>query len=225
MNFRIVTVGMVPFSKEHAEYLSLNLGKSEQELIKLDAEERLRLRGKDKEPKIIDRASKAYDEFQGALKSEYIIVNPYGEDNKEAWRNRIWGVELVIRQLKGIVEKFHNQKILLVLCGPSCVGKGPLVDAVSKEINFGKSIIYVDSVQRPPRDGESEGNPYHFRTLDEIERMTNKNPTKYIKFDVRGVTQALDLEEVSQLLEKHDVAFIEIFYTAIPALREWAAKN
>ncbi len=224
MNFRIVTVGMVPFSKEHVEYLSSNLGKSQQELIKLDAETRLRKRGTDKESKIADRAKNVYEEFEGALKSEFIIVNPYGEDNKEAWENRIWGVALVISQLKAIIEKFKGQKILLVLCGPSCVGKGPLVDAVNKGINLGKAIIYVDSNQRPPRDGESEGKPYHFRSLDEIEKMINKNPKQYIKFDVRGVMQALDLREVSHLLETHDVAFIEIFYTAIPILREWAAQ-
>ncbi len=222
MKFQIVTVGMVPFSTEHLGHLSSNIGKSPQEIIEWDAQTRLRIRGKDKESKISDRARKAFEEFEGALQSEYIIVNPYGEDNKEAWDRCIWGVELVIKQLKSIIGKYKGQKILLVLCGPSCVGKGPIVDALKDEVKFGKAIIYVDSEQRPPRDGESEGNPYHFRSLNDIERMTDENPGQYIKFNVRGVTQALDLKEVSTLLENHNVAFIEIFYTAIPLLRKWA---
>ena len=225
MKFQIVTVGMVPFSKEHIDYLSTNIGKSQQEIIEWDAQKRLRIRGKDEESKIADRAQKSFEEFNGALQAEYIIVNPYGEDNSQAWEKRIWGVELVIAQMPSIIKKYEGQKILLVLCGPSCVGKGPLVDALTKEqLNIGKATIYVDVEKRPPRDGESEGNPYYFRSLDEINKMIDQNPRQYIRFDVRGVTQALDLNDVSQLLNNNDIAFIEIFYTAIPSLRMWAKE-
>ncbi len=225
MKFKIVTVGMIPFSEDHLRYICENIEIQQEELIKLDSETRLTIRGKDKKAKIQDRSKNAFDEFKGALQAEYIIVNSHGEDDKEAWEKRTWSVKLVIDQFQAIIKKFEGQKILLVLCGPSCVGKGPLEEVFFNEIfkqqklNVGKAVIYVDSEQRPPREGESEGNPYHFRNLDEIKKMISKNTNRYIEYDVRGVTQALDLQEVEKLLREKDIVFLEIFYTAIPFLR------
>ncbi|ODS32280.1 MAG: Guanylate kinase [Candidatus Scalindua rubra] len=230
MELKIVTVGMVPFSEDHLKYISENIGIEPKELIKLDSQTRLTIRGKDKESKIKTRAENAFEEFKGALQAEHIIVNPHGEDDKESWEKRTWGVQLVIKQFQAIIEKFKGRKILLVLCGPSCVGKGPLEEVFFTEIfeqqklNVGKAVIYVDIKQRPPRKGESEGNPYHFRRLDEIKEMISKEPKRYIQYDVRGVTQVLDLNEIGKLLHEKDIVFVEIFYTAIPSLRKWASQ-
>ena len=226
MKFEIVTVSMIPFSKEHLKYMSENIGIKREELIELDSKTRLTIRGKDKKEKIEDMSKNAFDELKGALRAEYIIVNSNGEDDKEAWEKRTWGVKLVIDQFQSIITKYEGQKILLVLCGPSCVGKGPLEEVFFNEIikqqklNVGKAILYVDSEKRPPREGESEGNPYHFRSLNEIKKMISKNPKRYIEFDVRGVTQALDFHKVKKLLREKDIVFLEIFHTAIPSLRK-----
>ena len=90
-NYKIVTIGMVPFSKSHLKHISINLGKKPKEFIELDSKKRLEIRGKDKMDKIIQRSKDAYDEYLGALKSEYIIVNAHGEEDKDSWEKRSWG--------------------------------------------------------------------------------------------------------------------------------------
>lgn len=226
--FKVVTVGLVPFSKENLKHISTNMGKSQKKIIEWDSKMKLRIRGSEDEEKILVRAKRAYKEFKGALDSQYVLVNPYGEDNIAAWENRIWGVELVVSQLKSILDKYEGEKILLVLCGPSCAGKGPLANALISDfdkrgkINIGKAIITVDEKKRPPRENESEGKPYHFRSLEHINEMIKENPDQYIVLNVRGVKQALDLNEVDELLRTKDIAFVEIFHTAIADLRKWA---
>ena len=50
-------------------------------------------------------------------------------------------------------------KILLII-GPTAVGKSSLIDRVLKE--FPQVVDIITYTTRQPREGESEGNPYHF---------------------------------------------------------------
>lgn len=224
-SFKIVTVGLIPFSEDHLKHISINLGIEPNKIITIDSKKRLMIRDQDKELKIYERSKNAFEEYSGALECEYIIINPYGEDDKKAWENRIWGVQLVIDQFIAIITKYKNQKILLVLTGPSCIGKGPLENIFFNEIikkeklNVGKCVLYVDKTERPIRENESEGNPYYFTTLDDIEYKNTTEPKRFIKFKVRSVYQLLDLENVKMLLDENDIVFLEVFYSAIPLLR------
>ena len=96
---------------------------------------------------------------------------------------------------------------LVILSGPSCVGNSPLVKAVSRlhpdlSANL-QPIVLFNS--RSPRPGERDGEDYHFRARDQIERLRDQD--RYVVMDVRGDLQALDLKDLSALLESGDAFF------------------
>jgi len=96
---------------------------------------------------------------------------------------------------------------LVILSGPSCVGKTPLAKAMARlypELyNSLKGLILYNS--RSPRPGETEGVDYYFRSRQEIEDLKGKDG--FIVMDVRGDLQALDLKELHKSLSGGDVLF------------------
>lgn len=96
---------------------------------------------------------------------------------------------------------------LVILAGPSCVGKSPLDKALAKfhpELRgrLRKLVLYNS---RAPRPGESDGVDYHFRTRAQIEALRAQQ--RFAVMDVRGDLQALDLEELRALLVQGDAFF------------------
>jgi guanylate kinase len=97
---------------------------------------------------------------------------------------------------------------LVILSGPSCVGKSPLAKALrrcypelAKRL---QPIVLYNS--RDPRPGEADGVDYHFRARQEIEAL-GRDAERYVVLDVRGDLQALDLRELDQLLARGDAFF------------------
>ncbi len=96
---------------------------------------------------------------------------------------------------------------LVVLSGPSCVGKGPLYAALKKfypEV-AGRLSKFVLHDSRFPRPGEVDGVDYHFRSRAYIESLRNKGDFKV--FTVRGDLQAMDARELERKLAASDVFF------------------
>ena len=96
---------------------------------------------------------------------------------------------------------------LIILSGPSCVGKSPLSTALSRFYPEIKNklqplVLYND---RNPRPSEKDGLDYYFRSREYIKSL--KSDSKYVVLDVRGDLQALDLEELASQLTKGDVFF------------------
>jgi guanylate kinase len=96
---------------------------------------------------------------------------------------------------------------LIILSGPSCVGKSPLSTALGRFFPEIKSslkplVLYND---RSPRPGEKDGIDYYFRTREHIESLRENK--KYIVLEVRGDLQALDIEELRESLTQADVFF------------------
>jgi len=96
---------------------------------------------------------------------------------------------------------------LVILSGPSCVGKGPLHAALKKlypEIarQCPKFVLY-DS--RAPRPGEVDGVDYHFRSRGHIDTLRGQEG--YSVFEVRSDLQAMDVRELEQRLSASDVFF------------------
>jgi guanylate kinase len=96
---------------------------------------------------------------------------------------------------------------LVVLSGPSCVGKGPLFAALKKfypELTNGlRKFVLYDS--RSPRPGEVDGVDFHFRTRETIERLRGKEG--FTVFEVRGDLQAMDSRQLEQVLATSDAFF------------------
>lgn len=96
---------------------------------------------------------------------------------------------------------------LLVVSGPSCVGKGPLFNAFSvfypdKFQEWDKLVLYNS---RPPRPGEKDGIDYHFRTRKDIESL--KDNDKFRVFEVRADIQALNIEDLNNGLADGNIYF------------------
>jgi guanylate kinase len=96
---------------------------------------------------------------------------------------------------------------LVILSGPSCVGKSPLYAALKKFYPhlaawLTKLVLY-DS--RAPRPGEVDGVDFYFRTREYIEGLRGRE--NFTVFEVRGDLQALDAGEVERELPASDVFF------------------
>ena len=89
---------------------------------------------------------------------------------------------------------------LIILSGPSCVGKGPLHTAFNNfypelAANLQKLVLYNC---RSPRPGEIDGKDYYFRSREEIDGLREKK--NFVVLDVRGDLQAVDLNDVERTL-------------------------
>lgn len=96
---------------------------------------------------------------------------------------------------------------LIVLAGPSCVGKSPLDKALARfhpdlRAPLKPVVLYND---RAPRPGEVDGVDYHFRDRASIRALEQKGD--HVVMDVRGDLQALDVAELKRDLQAGDVFF------------------
>lgn len=112
-------------------------------------------------------------------------------------------------------EKCLLMNRLIILTGPSCIGKSPLDKALKRfypELrgNMQKLVLFND---RAPRPGEMEGIDYYFRKRQQIEAF--RLDGKYIVMGVRGDLQALNLKELAGMLKKNNV-----FYEGNPYVAE-----
>jgi guanylate kinase len=96
---------------------------------------------------------------------------------------------------------------LVILSGPSCVGKSPLARALARfhpeqHRRLQRLVLYNSRASRP---GEADGVDYHFRARTQIEAMRAQE--RFAVLDVRGDLQALDLPPLAALLERGDAFF------------------
>jgi guanylate kinase len=104
----------------------------------------------------------------------------------------------------------NMNKRLIILSGPSCVGKSPLIKAVRRvypAISFQTPIPYTS---RTPRSIETEGIDYYFRSEEEVRSFS---PDRYIVGQTRTIWQAIDLHEIQKLFADHDLIIFEIYPT------------
>ena len=98
---------------------------------------------------------------------------------------------------------------IVVLAGPSCIGKGPLYRVMRRfhpELvgKFKQLVLFND---RAPRPGEEEGVDYFFRPWGEIEALRDQDG--YVVADVRGDLQALEIAQVQRIMDEGSTPFFE----------------
>ena len=96
---------------------------------------------------------------------------------------------------------------LVILSGPSCVGKSPLFKALGRfhpELSdrLHKLVLMNSRALRP---GEIDGKDYHFRTRIQIGAL--QTDSRYVVLDVRGDLQALDVCDLKNVLRNGDAFF------------------
>jgi guanylate kinase len=102
------------------------------------------------------------------------------------------------------------KKRLIILSGPSCVGKSPLLKALKRvhpRMPFVMPIFYTS---RPPRTIEQEAVDYYFRSEKEIRSFRQD---RYIVAKTRTVWQGIDLDETERLFARNDLIITEVYPT------------
>jgi guanylate kinase len=96
---------------------------------------------------------------------------------------------------------------LVILSGPSCVGKTPLFRSLGKFYPHLHARLHrlVLLNSRSPRPGELDGVDFHFRTRSQIEALKADN--RYAVVKARSDLHALDLHELDSLLRRGDVIY------------------
>ena len=116
------------------------------------------------------------------------------------------------------------KKKLVVLSGPSCVGKGPLRQAVKRyhpEIRLADLVLCTSRRPRlrsDTRTYEVHGIDFYFfprSMFDQLDR------SRFIVANVRSDVQAIDIMQVRELLHGYDIVLIEVFHALGSALMDW----
>lgn len=98
---------------------------------------------------------------------------------------------------------------LVLLCGPSCVGKSPLTRALHRfRPDLSERLVAPVLYNcRTPRPGEHDGVDYHFRSRAFLEGLRGQDG--YLVLDVRNDIQALALGDLQAVLDAGHDAFFE----------------
>lgn len=99
-----------------------------------------------------------------------------------------------------------TQKRLVVVSGPSGVGKGPIIEWVKK-------LHAPDLCQVKVRKTKTER---HKGTEDDLGLGKGDN---FYQFDCRGAEQRIYLDELDSAIEKHDVVLLETYYKTFDFLK------
>jgi len=98
-------------------------------------------------------------------------------------------------------------KRLIVISGPSGVGKGPIIEWTKK--------LYVPKLcqvnVRKTKTERHKGN--------EDDLGFDGNDGRYYQFDCRGVEQRIYLDELDSAIEKYDVVLLEAYYQTLDFLK------
>lgn len=105
---------------------------------------------------------------------------------------------------------------LLILSGPSCVGKSPLFDALARchpELELARPVGHTS---RAPRPGEQDGVEFWFRTREQIAAYDRG---RYFVFPMRNQMRALDLDEIEVLLGECERVVVELHPPPVATFR------
>lgn len=118
---------------------------------------------------------------------------------------------------------------IIFISGPSGMGKTKIKDKLENlekvlNINFERVIITTSRSMRP---GESQGNPWYFKSADDIEKLYKSDPQNYLKVEIRrGEPQGLDTDtEIVKKLSKSNVLWCELHITWLDIIENWININ
>ena len=115
-----------------------------------------------------------------------------------------------------------NQKKLIILTGPSGVGKGTVVkEILGKDKNIWLSI---SATTREPREGEKEGENYYFLNQEKFKKMIEKNLfLEWAQF--AGNYYGTPFSSVNEKIEKGFTVLLEIEVEGAKQIKEKFPKS
>ncbi|KAL3826939.1 hypothetical protein ACHAXA_006019 [Cyclostephanos tholiformis] len=97
----------------------------------------------------------------------------------------------------------------VVICGPSGVGKGTLIELLQKRFPDGKFGFSVSHTTRKPREGEVNGVHYHFTTVEDIRKDIEDG--KFIEYaEVHGNYYGTSIASVESVQGKNLICLLDI---------------
>jgi guanylate kinase len=118
---------------------------------------------------------------------------------------------------------------IIYISGPSGMAKTIVKEklerlAIPLGIRFERAIATMSREMRPH---ESQGNPWYFKSLAEIEADHIKNPQRYLKVEARqGELQGLDAEtELKNKLDTAGVLWCELHIKWLEQIEEWLERK
>jgi len=115
-------------------------------------------------------------------------------------------------QKKSLSHYSSNVKVIprpLVVCGPSGVGKGTLINILMKQFPAGEFAFSTSHTTRLPRDGEEDGVHYHFVTLEDMKADISCG--KFIEYaQVHGNYYGTSIKAVQSVLSEGRVCLLDI---------------
>ena len=118
-------------------------------------------------------------------------------------------------------------KKLILLSGPSCVGKGPLLKALKHFYPHVRNVEIPVIRSHESRNGKPRANeiniwnnPDYFMSADEILKLPSD---KYFIGDCRGLPQAIDTRKLGDAGK--DIVLLEVYHSIGANFRKWANAN
>ncbi|MDR1463865.1 MAG: hypothetical protein LBJ11_01010 [Oscillospiraceae bacterium] len=117
---------------------------------------------------------------------------------------------------------------LIILSGPSGVGKGPLTAALAAYLRavgrgLRKHVLYTSRSMRP---GEAEGESYFFRSAAELRRLHVESAGRLLfQIHGKGDWQMMDLDALREELTAFDVVLLEIYYEQVPTVLDFCRNE
>ena len=105
---------------------------------------------------------------------------------------------------------------LLILSGPSCVGKDPLLAALRRarpDLPLAEPVPYAS---RRPRPGEIDGLHFHFRDAETIRAL---DPARFFVYRLRDQWRALDWDELDRLRAESGRVVVQLTPAAVADFR------
>jgi guanylate kinase len=110
----------------------------------------------------------------------------------------------------------------LVVCGPSGVGKGTIIEKYMKEYNGSERFGFtVSHTTRKPRPGEVDGVHYHFTDVPTIESAIQSN--KFLEFaEVHGNWYGTSIASLSFVQDQEEkLPMLDIDVQGVKNIKEW----
>jgi guanylate kinase len=97
----------------------------------------------------------------------------------------------------------------VVICGPSGVGKGTLIEMLMKRFPDGQLGFSVSHTTRPPREGEQDGVHYNFTTVEQIKKDIEEG--KFIEYaEVHGKYYGTSIAAVESVQASGKICILDI---------------
>eukprot|EP01025_Chloroclados_australasicus_P018592 TRINITY_DN1983_c0_g2_i1.p1 TRINITY_DN1983_c0_g2~~TRINITY_DN1983_c0_g2_i1.p1 ORF type:complete len:521 (-),score=52.22 TRINITY_DN1983_c0_g2_i1:331-1893(-) len=111
---------------------------------------------------------------------------------------------------------------ILVICGPSGVGKGTLINNLMQTFP-GKFGFSVSHTTRDPRAGEKEGVHYYFTSMDEMKQQIKNG--QFLEFaEVHGRMYGTSVKAVEEVLLQGKVCILDIDVQGARQVRQSGLK-